>query len=193
MKRELNWGYKMSNALLLKIIALGDAGTGKTSLIRKFAEGFFTPKYLPTLGVDITTTDITIDGKKIKLLCFDTAGQEHFGRLRPQYFKGANAAILVYDITSRPSFESLEQWYQELVREVGQRIPAMIVGNKVDLAPESRQVDSDEGHAWAKDHECFFVETSAKEDPPEKIKVIFETLAKKVLEFGITSSGEPYQ
>ncbi len=171
----------MSSALLIKVIALVDAGTGKTSLIRKFAEGFFLPKYLPTLGVDITTRDVIADDMKIKLLCFDTAGQERFGRLRPQYFKGANATILVYDITNRTSYESLSLWFQEMLGEVGHHIPTMVIGNKIDLAPESRQVTPADGEKWAREHDCFFVEASAKEDPPEKIKEIFVKLAREVL------------
>ncbi len=181
----------MSESFLIKIIALGDAGTGKTSLIRKFAEEYFSPKYLPTLGVDITTTDIEVDGQKVKLLCFDTAGQEHYGRLRPQYYKGANGVILVYDITTRPSYESLGRWFQEMIREVGRPIPTMVVGNKVDLASEMRQVAPDEGRSWAKGNGCFFTEASAKEDSSEKIKEIFITVAREALNRGIHRTESP--
>ena len=95
------------NEYLLKICAIGSGSVGKTSLIRRFAEGKFTTNYLPTLGVDITTKKIEVDNNNVKLILVDTAGQEFFGKLRPSYYRGASACAIFFSLNDRNMFDTI--------------------------------------------------------------------------------------
>ena len=97
----------MVDEYLLKICAIGSGSVGKTSLIRRFAEGKFTTNYLPTLGVDITTKRIEIQDNIVKLILVDTAGQEFFGKLRPSYYRGASACLILFALNEKSSYDSI--------------------------------------------------------------------------------------
>lgn len=164
---------------LFKIVAVGDGRVGKTSLIRRFAENKFDMNYLPTLGVDITTKSLSVSEKSVKLICLDTAGQEFFGKLRPQYYHGANGALVVYDITDKETFDNVPVWLDELRRYISDLIPMILVANKVDLEDE-RKVRSDDGERLANEQDLGFYETSAKADETN-VEVIFQDLASRIL------------
>ena len=100
----------MKNEWVIKICSAGSYQVGKTSLIRRYAEGKFGAEYTPTIGVDITTKNLLIDNQAIKLLLMDTAGQEVFGKIRPAYYEGALGCMIVYDITRRETFDALDSW-----------------------------------------------------------------------------------
>jgi len=145
---------------LFKTISVGSGSVGKTSLIKRFAEGTFRETYIPTLGVDFATKMVKIGEQTIKLVLFDTGGQELLGRLRPYYYRGANGAIVCYDVTSRVSFDALDNWISEIYLHVGQ-IPLVLVGNKVDLT-DQRDVPLEEAEAYAQQKGLNHIETSAK-------------------------------
>jgi small GTP-binding protein len=152
----------MMNEWVLKICSIGAYQVGKTSLIRRYAENKFEEDYLPTIGVDITTKRIILNGQKIKLILVDTAGQEAFGRIRQSYYMGCVACIAVYDITRRESFEDLIYWIRDFYS--GKRdsiIPLSIIGNKIDLKSQ-RKVSTKEGEEFALQYEYSFYECSAK-------------------------------
>lgn len=101
----------------------------KTAFIRKFAEGKFTTNYLPTLGVDITTKKIQVDNNKIKLILVDTTGQEFFGKLRPSYYRGASAIIILFDKGDKSSFYAVKSWCDEFRKHIpDQSVPISLVG-----------------------------------------------------------------
>ncbi len=106
-------GPSKSNEYLLKICAFGSGNTGKTDFIRRFAEDKFDGNYLPTLGVDITTKKLMIGGKKVKLILVDTAGQEFFGKLRPSYYRGGSAGLVICNIHDRKTIEEIPNWIKE--------------------------------------------------------------------------------
>ncbi|MFW9854894.1 MAG: Rab family GTPase [Candidatus Thorarchaeota archaeon] len=167
--------------IILKICSIGDYQVGKTSLIHRYAENVFSEDYLPTLGVDITTKRIIVDDTPIKLILMDTAGQEQFGRIRRSYFLGCAGCLIVYDVTRRDSFESLERWVREF-RSGQQREnkPIAIIGNKNDLKQE-RQVGRQEGESFAKVMaNVSFYECSAKLGGPE-IPRIYENISRQYL------------
>ena len=145
---------------LFKTISVGSGSVGKTSLIRRFAEGTFRETYIPTLGVDFATKVITLGDNTIKLVLFDTGGQELLGRLRPYYYRGANGAIVCYDITSKGTFEALDGWINEIYIHVG-KIPIIIIGNKIDLV-DQREVPLEQAQAYADSRQLKYIETSAK-------------------------------
>ncbi len=134
----------MAHILHVKAIIVGEFAVGKTSLCKRYATGMFKEEYKPTLGVDIFTRKIEIkDFGSVILSIWDTAGQEKFRKMYPRYYKGAKYAILVYDVTSRETFESLPSWVEEINKHAG-NIPIILVGNKVDLEAY-RQVSKEEG------------------------------------------------
>lgn len=152
----------MSHILHVKVIIVGEFAVGKTSLCKRYATGMFREEYKPTLGVDIFTKKVEIeDFGSVILSIWDTAGQEKFRKMYPKYYKGAKYAILVYDITSRETFESLSSWVEEINKHAG-KIPIILVGNKVDLEAY-RQVSREEGIEITKELNLHgFYEASAR-------------------------------
>jgi small GTP-binding protein len=151
----------MRDEWVLKICAAGSFQVGKTSLIRRYAEGKFSESYTPTIGVDVTVKRVTIDNQQVKLLLWDTAGQEVFGRIRPMYFEGAFGCIIVYDISRAETFQQLNSWIAEFRAQDRQNAPVAIIGNKNDLE-DQREVSTEEGMKFAESLSLPFVECSAK-------------------------------
>jgi len=146
----------------IKSIIVGDFAVGKTSLCKKYATGMFSEDYKPTLGVDIFTRRLDMKGFGVVILSiWDTAGQEKFRRMYPRYYKGAKYAIVVYDITSKDTFESISLWIEEIRKHAGD-IPILLVGNKADLVAY-REVSEEEGEKKVKELNLIgFLETSAR-------------------------------
>jgi small GTP-binding protein len=170
----------VANEYLLKICAIGSGSVGKTSLIRRYAEGKFETNYLPTLGVDITTKKIQVDNNHVKLILVDTAGQEFFGKLRPSYYRGASACLIMFALNEKKTFNAVPDWLAEFRRHIPDTtIPIALAGNKKDLE-EEREVSADEGRSMAETHYMMYYETSAKVGGVE-IEDIFLGLTKKAL------------
>nr|CAH7754524.1 unnamed protein product [Callosobruchus chinensis] len=118
----------------LKILIIGESGVGKSSLLLRFVEDNFDPEQTLTIGVDFKTKKMTIDGNTVKLAIWDTAGQERFRTLTPSYYRDAQGAILVFDVSSYSSFSKLEVWLNELeTYSTKSNIVKMIIGNKIDV------------------------------------------------------------
>ncbi len=166
----------MKDRYVLKICSSGSYQVGKTSLIRRYAEGAFSMNYMPTIGVDITTKVITVHNQEVKLILHDTAGQEYFGKLRKFYYEGSSGCLIVYDITRRDTFETLEYWINDYRSVQGEEKSIAIIGNKIDLEDE-RQVSTEEGASVAKSYDIPFYECSAKIGG-ETITEIYTTLVK---------------
>ncbi|NHK31944.1 MAG: GTP-binding protein [Asgard group archaeon] len=145
---------------LFKVIIVGAGKVGKTSLTIRFAEDRFRESYLPTLGVDFLTKNLTIDKAKIKLQLWDTGGQEFVMSLLPFYFSGAAGGVLVYDITNRNSFNALDYWLKQIRQNAG-NIPVVLAGNKIDIAAQ-RKVSTEEAQNFANEKNLMYLETSAK-------------------------------
>ncbi|HUU79085.1 MAG TPA: Rab family GTPase [candidate division Zixibacteria bacterium] len=163
---------------LFKVIIVGAGKVGKTSLTIRFAEDRFRESYLPTLGVDFLTKNLTINDKHIKLQLWDTGGQEFVMSLLPFYFSGAAGGVLVYDITNRNSFNSLDYWLKQIRQNAGD-IPVTLAGNKIDIS-EQRKVSTEEAQAFAKEKKLFYIETSAKTGV--SVPDIFDNLIKVIME-----------
>lgn len=118
----------------LKILIIGESGVGKSSLLLRFTEDNFDPEQTLTIGVDFKTKRLNIDGSRVKLAIWDTAGQERFRTLTPSYYRDAQGAILVFDVSSYATFSKLEMWLNELeTYSTKNDIIKMIVGNKIDV------------------------------------------------------------
>ncbi|MBN1214886.1 MAG: GTP-binding protein [Candidatus Lokiarchaeota archaeon] len=146
-----------------KLIILGSASVGKTTLVNSFLNKEQTTNYRPTIGMNISMQKYCIQGFKdeiINFLIYDYAGQEFFKRVRHEYYTGANCVFVVYDITRRETFdESIDFWFKDAKKELGD-IPFVIIGNKLDLDGK-RQISTEEGKKKAEDLRSFFIETSA--------------------------------
>jgi len=148
--------------LLLKILVIGDSGVGKSCMLLRFADNSFTDSYISTIGVDFKIRTINIDGMKIKLQIWDTAGQERFKTITTSYYRGAHGLIIVYDITSMDSFNSIKKWLVDVERFASPNVLKLIVGNKSDLA-QKRAVDYKVAKKFADDLGIPLIEASAKD------------------------------
>ncbi|KAL6993079.1 hypothetical protein U1Q18_011198 [Sarracenia purpurea var. burkii] len=109
------------NRTLLKVIVLGDSGVGKTSLMNQYVYKRFSLRYKATIGADFVTKELEIDGKPVTLQVWDTAGQERFQSLGAAFYRGADCCILVYDVTSLKSFQRLQNWHDEFLKQVSEK------------------------------------------------------------------------
>lgn len=163
----------------LKILIIGESDVGKSSLLLRFTDDVFDPGLAATIGVDFKVKTVSVDGNKAKLAIWDTAGSERFRTLTPSYYRGAQGAILVYDVTNRQSFQRLDQWLYELeTYSTRSNIVKMLVGNKIDK--ETRAVSRDEGMKYARKHSMLFIEASAK--TCDGVQCAFEELVEKILQ-----------
>lgn len=131
----------------VKVVAIGDSGVGKTSLIQTFEHSRFTEDFKPTIGADFSNKEITVDGKIVILQIWDTAGQERFQSLGTSFYRGADCCLLVYDITNKSSLDNIESWWELFIQKSmvqdQESFPFMVVGNKSDLAEEGRVVSTE--------------------------------------------------
>ena len=172
----------------IKLVLLGESAVGKTALALRFAEGQFCETQKPTIGASFLTKTVSPgpDDKKVKFEIWDTAGQERFHSIAPMYYRGAQAAIVVYDITKEDTFERAKTWVKELQQQASSNIVIALAGNKSDLAI-NRWVEYDEASAFAEENNFLFMETSAK--TTENVREIFLAIAKKLPKDGEASAG----
>ncbi|XP_077979022.1 ras-related protein Rab-43-like [Glandiceps talaboti] len=145
-----------------KIVLVGDASVGKTSIIHRFEAGNFR-RQRTTIGIDFTLKTLCIEDKPVKLQVWDTAGLERFRSMLRNYYRSANGVIVVYDITKKTTFDNVPRWIEDVTKYAGENVVQMLIGNKSDLT-ELREVHFSDARALATHHamlECF--ETSAKD------------------------------
>jgi GTP-binding nuclear protein Ran len=115
-----------------KLILVGDGGVGKTTFVKRHQTGEFEKKYIPTLGVQVSTLVFPTSSGDWTVKVWDTAGQERFGGLREGYFLGADCAIIMFDVTAPTTYQNVAAWHRDLIR-VCPNIPMVLVGNKIDI------------------------------------------------------------
>lgn len=146
-----------------RLILLGDSTVGKSSILKYFCEGRFSPQSDPTVGVDFYTRLVEVrPGIRVKLQLWDTAGQERFRSITRSYYRNSVGGLIVYDITNRASFLNVTDWLQEAKAYMQPRDPVfLLIGHKTDLATK-REVSQDEGEKLSNFYDMHFLETSAK-------------------------------
>ncbi|KDO21184.1 hypothetical protein SPRG_11043 [Saprolegnia parasitica CBS 223.65] len=183
--------------VLLKVIILGDSGVGKTSLMNQYVNQKFSTQYKATIGADFLTKEIMLDEKLVTMQIWDTAGQERFQSLGVAFYRGADACVLVYDITNPTSFDKLDSWRDEFLAQAGRAIRRTF-RSLFSATKSTRKLT--EGYAigcqgtvvtqkieqWCKaknaQHPIAFFETSAKE--ATGVEEAFHTIAKTALQKG---------
>ena len=154
-----------------KIIFLGDQYVGKSSILNRFYQDKFEPDYQATIGLDFHSKNVDINGNSVRLLLYDTAGQEKFKSLIPMYIRDANIIIVVYDITNKESFTHTDHWVNETKDLKREDAIFVLVGNKIDL-DDKRGVTKKEAEEFATEKGFLFYEVSAKTG--EQIQELFE-------------------
>jgi small GTP-binding protein len=123
-----------------KIVVGGDPSVGKTSLIRHFCEGYFREAYLSTIGVSFLKKEIKLVNKDVVLQIWDVGGQQIFQAMRPNYYKGAHGALLLFDVTNVSTLVHCTDWYDE-IRRARPKIPIYLCGNKIDLPYDKKDLE----------------------------------------------------
>eukprot|EP01059_Diplonema_ambulator_P031504 TRINITY_DN57_c0_g5_i1.p1 TRINITY_DN57_c0_g5~~TRINITY_DN57_c0_g5_i1.p1 ORF type:complete len:212 (+),score=102.14 TRINITY_DN57_c0_g5_i1:59-694(+) len=172
--------------VLLKVIILGDSGVGKSSLMGQYVNSKFDSRYKATIGADFLTKELEVEGTLVTLQIWDTAGQERFQSLGTAFYRGADACMLVFDLTNQDSFSHLSSWHEEFIIQAGENKDFVLIGNKSDLE-DKRCVSVKAAVAWTqkqqKDDDSSskipYFETSAKEN--FNVEQAFTAVAKNTL------------
>jgi small GTP-binding protein len=170
---------------VFKVVVIGDGAVGKSSITIRTCYGKFDKAYISTIGVEFGTKPYTIEGHEITMQIWDTAGQERFRFLQQAYYRGAHGALLVYDVTRAESLKNIPIWTNELVSNIEQSIPMILVGNKCDL-DFVRAVTVREGKSLTEklsdqyNRVIPFYETSAKTN--QNVEEVFLKLGELMLE-----------
>ena len=162
---------------IMKLILVGDSAVGKTNILSKYLKNYFDPDSKATVGVEFGTKNIQIEDKIIKVQIWDTAGQERYRSVTSTYYKGAKGAFIVYDITRKATFESIDKWIEDLKNNGEEDMIIYLVGNKSDLN-DMREVEKDEAMTISEKYNMAFSETSALHG--DNIHKIFQDLMEKV-------------
>ena len=177
-KRKVVFKPPFSYDHTFKILLVGPPGVGKRNLTQRYCYNVFDPQDKLTIGVDFHVKTVEIQGKRIKLQIWDVAGEERFRFLLPTYTLGANAAMIIFDITKFKTIDQMYNWIQT-IREKAGDIPIMLIGNKLDLE-DSRELKREKGIEIAKEFNLScYREISTKTG--QNVEKIFEALTESVI------------
>ncbi|KAK0088990.1 hypothetical protein PV325_009873 [Microctonus aethiopoides] len=166
------------NSYNFKVVLLGEGCVGKTSVALRYVEDKFNDKHLTTLQASFLNKKLNINGKRVNLAIWDTAGQEKFHALGPIYYRMSNGAILVYDITDEDTFQKVKNWVKELKKMLGSEICLAIAGNKIDLEKD-RNVSIEDAEEYAKQVGAVHFHTSAKQN--RNVEEMFLDLTRRMM------------
>ena len=163
--------------MMFKVVLVGDSFVGKTNIMSKYLKDEFHEDSKATVGVEFGSKQFTIEGHSIKAQIWDTAGQERYKSIKSAYYKGAKGAFVVYDITRKTSFESIDRWVNDLTAAADKKITIVVIGNKCDLE-DQRQITKEQGEEKSAKLEVAFLETSALSG--ENLDKAFELMMNEI-------------
>ena len=146
--------------MMFKVVLVGDSFVGKTNIMSKYIKNEFHEDSKATVGVEFGSKQFTVEGHSIKAQIWDTAGQERYKAITSAYYKGAKGAFIVYDVTRKQTFDSVEKWVNDVTAVADKKITIILIGNKCDLE-DQRQITKEQGEEKANKLEIAFLETSA--------------------------------
>ena len=173
-------------SLKLKIVIIGDAGVGKTSMIQQFVNRKFDKRYEETIGVEFQVKTFKINDTITKIEIWDTAGSERFASITKNYYRGADGALIVYDISNKTTFDNVENWFNDLKNACKEEAFIILIGNKNDLENQ-RQVSNNMLINLGKNLGIAVMETSAKDD--YNINESFYLLIKEIYRKFVKNNG----
>ncbi|KAH8673954.1 rab5-like GTPase [Xylariales sp. PMI_506] len=192
----------------VKLVLLGEAAVGKSSLVLRFVNNDFQENKEPTIGVSsysaaFLTQKCNLPTRTIKFEIWDTAGQERFASLAPMYYRNAQAALVVYDLTKPTSLVKAKHWVAELQRQASPGIVIALVGNKLDLtndggeadeaegedSGDARKISTEEAKGYAEEESLLFFETSAKTG--HNVTEVFTAIANAIPETSLKTTRGP--
>ena len=177
----------MQDTERIKIIVVGDGAVGKTSIVSRFAESRFSEEYKLTVGATFASKTVEVEGKKVRLSIWDLAGQPRFDEITQMFFKGARGAAYVFDLQKPATLKNLTNWYRRVTKETGS-IPAVLVGNKLDLASRNTKDVDTYATQFAQYLQTVYIKSSAKQNvnidiiSKELVSRIFRTKDVKIVQ-----------
>ena len=174
-----------------KIVIVGDSFVGKTNIMSKYLKNKFNANSKTTVGVEFGAKQFNIEGHLIKAQIWDTAGTEKYKAIASAYYRGAKGGFVVYDITRKDSFESVDKWVNDLIAAGDKKMIILVIGNKCDLE-EQREVTKDQGERKARSLEVAFMETSALsgENLDKAFEMMMNEIYKKINEIKIEEDDD---
>ncbi|XP_030065411.1 ras-related protein Rab-5B isoform X2 [Microcaecilia unicolor] len=154
-------GVGQTKICQFKLVLLGDMAVGKSSLVLRFVKGQFDEFQETTIGAAFLAQSVCLDDTTVKFEIWDTAGQERYHSLAPMYYRGAQAAIVVFDITKPETFDRAKAWVKELQRQASPNIVIALAGNKADLA-EKRMVEYEQRKCQKQIHRIQLMQPEAE-------------------------------
>ena len=175
----MNDEEKKDSDLTIKLLLIGNAFVGKTLIVQKFIDNTFSKTTLSTIGVDLQSKIIDINGKKVKYLIWDTAGEDRMKTMTYSYYRGCHAILIVYDVTEQKSFQNVTTWVECIDKFAKSNVLRILVGNKTDLE-DKRVISTEEGKKLAESNGLKFYEISALKITG--LYEMFEDIAKEYVE-----------
>jgi len=148
--------------IAVKVVIVGNGAVGKSSMIQKYCKGIFTAEYKKTIGVDFLEKRICVNGEDVRMMLWDTAGQEEFDCITRAYYRGAQACVLAFSCVDRESFKQVARWKRKVEEECG-NIPMVMVMTKMDLLYKAA-MDSFEVEKMSRNLGLPLIKTSVKEN-----------------------------
>ena len=170
---------KKDSDITIKLLLIGNAFVGKTLIVQKFLDNTFSKTTMTTIGVDLQYKVLDINGKKVKYLIWDTAGEDRMKTMTYAYYRGCHVVLIVYDVTSKKSFENVTTWVECVDKFAKSNVLRILVGNKTDLE-DKRVISKEEGKKLAEENGLKFYEISAK--TMNGLVEMFEDVAKEYVQ-----------
>ncbi len=160
-----------------KIVLIGDQAVGKTSLVLRYINDTFSEHYISTIGADFLIKDLHLMGAPVRLMIWDLGGQEQWEGIRARYMQGSDGVILIFDVSRKQDLEYyISNWIKEVKDFIGEKVPIVIVGNKMDLKP---QISLKYAENYVKSLNYHYVETSAKLGT--HVEEMFQRIASEIV------------
>jgi small GTP-binding protein len=158
---EAKASSKGAKERMVKVLMVGNSGTGKSCLLLRFCDDTFETSFFATIGIDFKVKRLRMNGHPLRVLVWDAAGQERFQTIVAAYYRGAHGVVFCYDVTDPDSFNNISYWLRQAKLNAPEQARGVLVANKCDLTAQ-RLVSAEQGRALAEQVQIPYFEVSAK-------------------------------